>query len=43
VRKKVDAVGKFVAKIPGIEVGFWESSSREAMIPEDNDTIRKPC
>jgi len=43
VRKKVDAWGKFVARILGIEVGLLIKPSNEAMSPDERVTIKKEC
>jgi len=43
VMKKVDAWGKFLARILGIEVGSWIKPCNEAAIPDERVTIKKEC
>lgn len=43
VRKKVDALGNFVAKIVGIDVGLPNSCGSDAIIPDASVTIKNEC
>lgn len=43
VRKKLDALGKFCARIVGMDDGSSTRSGREAMIPDANVTIKNEC
>jgi hypothetical protein len=41
--KKVDAVGRFVARIDAIEAGFSVSGLMAATRPDASEVIRKAC
>jgi hypothetical protein len=43
VRKKVDAWGKFLARILGMEVGLLIKPCKEAAIPDERVTTKKEC
>jgi hypothetical protein len=43
VRKKVDAWGKFVARMLGIEVGLSTNPFNEAAIPDERVTTKNEC
>jgi hypothetical protein len=43
VRKKVDALGKYAARRPAIELGFDNIDGRAANMPELRVTIRNEC
>lgn len=43
VRKKVDALGRFCARMVGMDPGLLSKSVSELTIPEDRVTTKKEC